>query len=201
MAGTALRSIDEAGVIRRLWTRDEYQQLIEHCILGSEDRVELIAGEILTMTPQKGLHAMAVGYGQDCLLTVLGDRFHLRVQLPLALGGDSEPEPDLAVISGKRKEYPPDQHPTTAALVIEVADTSVAYDRTRKAGIYARAGIPDYWIVNLQARRLEVYREPGPDPAAFLGFAYQQRTSYRLRDRVSPLALPDATIAVHDLFP
>jgi Uma2 family endonuclease len=201
MVGTAVRPIEEAEVTRRLWTREEYEQLIEHCILGPDDRVELIAGEILIMTPQKGRHAMAVGYGQDCLLAVLGDQFHLRVQLPLALGGDSEPEPDLAVISGRRKDYPPDEHPTSAVLVVEIADTSVAYDRTRKAGIYARARIPEYWIVNLQARRLEVYRDPAPDSATLLGFAYQQRTTHGLRDRVSLLAVPGATVPVRDLFP
>lgn len=191
----------EIGVARRLWTRDEYERLIEHGILGPEDHVELIGGEVVLMTPQKGRHAMAVGFGQDALLRIIGDDFHLRVQLPLALGDDSEPEPDLAVIVGRRRDYPPDLHPSSAILVFEVSDSSLAFDRTRKGGLYARAGIPEYWILNLQLQSLEVYRDPAPDPAAPFGHAYQQRRTFGPDDRVTLLMIPGAEISVRDLLP
>jgi Uma2 family endonuclease len=86
-------------------------------------------------------------------------------------------------------------------LVIEVADTSLAFDRSSKASIYARAGIADYWIVNLIDRLLEVYRDPAPDAATSLGFAYRQRLTFGADDGVAPLAFPHATIAVADLLP
>ncbi|MGD9892218.1 MAG: Uma2 family endonuclease [Dehalococcoidia bacterium] len=188
-------------VTLRLWTRDEYESLIEHGILGSEDHVELIGGAIVEMTPQKGPHAMAVGFGQDALLRVIGERFHLRVQLPLSLGADSQPEPDLAVIPGRRRDFHSEGHPQTAALIVEVSDTTLAFDRERKGSIYARAGIPEFWILNLQLQLLEVYRDPAPDPAAPFGYAYRQRLSFSPDDRVSPVAIPGAEILIADLLP
>lgn len=193
--------IVQESVSLRRWTRSEFESLIEHGIIGPEDHVELIGGDIIEMTPQKGPHAMAVGFGQDALLRVIGGQFHLRVQLPLSLGVDSQPEPDLAVIPGSRREFRSQNHPTNAALVVEVSDTSIAFDRERKGSLYARAGIPEYWIVNLQLQSLEVYRDPAPDPAAPFGYGYRQRLSFGSEDRVSPVAIPGAEILVADLLP
>jgi Uma2 family endonuclease len=188
-------------VALRLWTRDEYESLIEHGIFGPEDHVELIGGAIVEMTPQKGPHAMAVGFGQDALLRVIGEQFHLRVQLPLSLGADSQPEPDLAVIPGRRRDFRSEGHPRSAALIVEVSDTTLTFDRERKGSLYARAGIPEFWILNLQLQLLEVYRDPAPDPTAPFGYAYRQRLSYGPDDRVSPAAIPGAEILVADLLP
>jgi Uma2 family endonuclease len=190
----------QAAVTRRRWTRAEYEQMGEAGILDENDRVELVAGEIVTKMTQKSPHATAVSLGLAALQPVAGARFHVRVQLPLALDPDSEPEPDLAIVAGQPRDYR-DAHPTSAVLVVEVSDTSLAFDRTWKMSIYARAGIPDYWIINLQDRLLEVYREPAPDAAAVVGYAYRQRLSFGLGDGVTLLAIPGATVAVRDLLP
>jgi Uma2 family endonuclease len=138
--------------------------------------------------------------GDDAFRTIVAPGFHLRVQLPLALDPDSAPEPDLAIVAGSVRAYRV-THPTSASLVVEVADSSLAFDRSWKASIYARAGIADYWIVNLVDRLLEVYRDPAADSATPLGYAYRQRLSFGPNDRVAPLAFPDVTIAVSDLLP
>ncbi len=188
------------AVARRLWTREEYERMIERGIFRPDDRLELIAGEIVVMSPQKGPHATAVGLGQDILTEVVGRDFHVRVQLPLALDLDSEPEPDLAVVRGPRRDYRV-AHPTTAALVVEVADATLAYDRETKGSLYARACLPDYWIVNLVDRVLEVYRQPAPDTAALLGYTYRERLRFGPQDRVSLLSTPEASVLVADLLP
>jgi Uma2 family endonuclease len=190
----------QATVTRRRWTRAEYEQMGEAGILDENDRVELVAGEIVTKVTQRSPHATAVGLGYEALRAVVGTGFHVRAQLPLALDPDSEPEPDLVVVAGSPRAYS-DAHPTSALLVVEVSDTSLAFDRTWKMSIYARAGIPDYWIINLPDRLLEVYRDPGPDTAALVGYAYRQRLSFGPDDRVTLVAMPDATVAVRDLLP
>jgi Uma2 family endonuclease len=122
------------------------------------------------------------------------------VQLPLDLGDDSEPEPDVAVVVGEPLDYR-DAHPTTAALIVEVLETTLSSDRTHKASLYASAGIADYWIVNLAHRQLEIHRRPIPDPHQPYGFGYVDVTHLTAADFVSPLAVPQATIAVADLLP
>ena len=129
----------------------------------------------------------------------------LRPQMPLSLGEDetghdSDPEPDLAVVAGTRRDYATG-HPATALLVVEIADSSLAYDRTRKARLYAGARIADYWIVNLVERQLEIFRKPEPDPAADGAWRYAARIIARPGEAVTPLALPAATIAVADILP
>jgi len=113
--------------------------------------------------------------------------------MPLALGDDSEPEPDVAVVAGSPRDYR-DAHPTTAALIVEVADASVAYDRKRKAPLYARAGIPEFWLLVLSEEKLEVYRDPSP-------LGYRSRRVLGRGDTVSPLARPDVALTVDDLLP
>ncbi len=106
----------------------------------------------------------------------------------------------MAVVAGKPRDYLT-SHPTTAALVVEVADTTLAFDRRQKGSLYARAGILDYWIVNLVNRVLEVYRLPAADASAPLGYSYRERIRLTAGEAVSPLAFPAATIAVADLLP
>jgi Uma2 family endonuclease len=197
---TEAADVQEQSVCRRLWTRDEYEQMIEHGIFRPDERLELIAGEIVALAPQKSPHATAISLGLGAFIAVIRGAFHIRIQLPLALGADSEPEPDIAIVTGSARDYR-DAHPSTAALVVEIADSSVAFDRNRKGSLYARAGIPEYWIVNLQSRMLEVYRDPAPDPAAPLGYAYRQRLSLGPEARMSLVAIPGAEIMVADLLP
>jgi Uma2 family endonuclease len=188
------------GLEPRRWTRAEYDRMVEQGLLDEDDRVELIDGEILTMAPHCSPHAATVMHVQKVLEGAFGPRYHVRVQMPLVLDPMSEPEPDLAVVTGVALDYV-HGHPERAALLVEVADTTLSFARRWKSSLYARGGIPEYWIVNLPDRLLEVYRDPAEDPAAPYGWGF--RTSVRLAagDVVSPLGAPGAQIAVADLLP
>lgn len=177
----------------RRWTRDEYYRMAEAGILRPEDRVELIDGEILTMAPQRSPHAVAVRLAQEALRTAFGPGFDVRPQLPLTLGEATEPEPDLAVVGGEPRDYR-DAHPTTALLVVEVAESSLAFDRGIKSRLYARSGIPEYWIVDLAGGALEVLRSPA-------GGEYRERRVLTADASIAPLARADRPIAVADLLP
>lgn len=180
------------------WTREEYDRLVALGALGPDDRVQLIEGEIVEMAPQGPGHFTAVYLVEQALRRVFSESHMVRVQGPLALGALSEPEPDVAVVVGEPRAYR-EYHPATAALVVEISDETLAFDRTRKAAVYAAAGIPEYWIVNLQDRALEVHRDPVPAD----GGRPTYRTTLRLGpdEHVTPLARPDDSIAVADLLP
>jgi Uma2 family endonuclease len=184
----------------RRWTRQEYDRMIDAGVLTTDDHVELIDGEIVTMTPQKSRHATAVRLADTALRRAFGDGVDVRSQLPLALGDDSEPEPDLSVVVGAPRDYR-DEHPTTALLVVEVSDSTVVFDRTKKAGVYARARIADYWLVNLIDGILEVRRFPAPSTDSTDHWDYAVVERYAASDHVAPLARPQAPIAVADLLP
>ena len=177
------------------WTREAFEKLAEVGLVDPDARLELIDGEILQkMSPQSSRHATAVLLVAEALRSVFASpAYTVRVQLPLALGPYSEPEPDVAVVEGTPRRYR-EAHPSTAVLVVEVADASLAFDRTRKAALYARAGIPDYWIVNLLDGVLEVHRQPEGD-------AYRERLVLPSQERVRPLARPEVEIAVAELLP
>ena len=205
MVATAAQATTDAaapadGVRPYLWTRERYRRLLDAGILTEDDRVELIDGEIIEMPPQNEPHAVATGLAQDALAAAFPEGFHVRVQLPVALDDRSEPEPDLAVVAGRRRDYLRG-HPPTAVLVLEVADSTLAYDRRRKASLYARQGIGEYWIVNLVDDCLEVYRQPGVDQEQPLGFRYASLTTLRRSDSISPLAAPQTAISISSLLP
>ena len=126
----------------RRWSRNEYEAMIAAGLFAPGERVELIDGEILTVTPQGSLHATAVRLAEDALRVSFGPGFDVRAQLPLSCDAHSLPEPDLAVVSGQPRDFR-DSHPITAVLIVEIADTTLEYDRQRKGRIYARAGIRD----------------------------------------------------------
>jgi Uma2 family endonuclease len=175
------------------WNREEYERLAEAGFFPPEARLELIDGLIYHMAPQTSFHSTGVRAAQDNLQRVLPDGFDIRVQMPLALGDDSEPEPDIAVVAGHFTDFA-FSHPTTAVLVVEVADSSLLHDRRRKIPLYARFGIPEFWLVVLRQRALEVFRDP-------VDGAYRSHTVLRLRDSVSPVARPEVSIAVETFFP
>ncbi len=181
------------------WTREEYYRLDE-LGLFEQRGVELIEGVILDVSPMRPERAAAIGLVKDTLRTVFGQGWVLRTQLPLSLADKSEPQPDVAIVQGTTKDYRK-AHPTTAVLVVEVSDTTLEYDRTVKASLYARADVPDYWILNLRQRQLEVRRAPQPDPLEPMGFGYATKFTLGEGDTVNPLARPEATIAVADLLP
>lgn len=145
---------------------DEYHRIIEAGILGEDEKVQLVGGVLVAMTPQGSRHAFAIQELTRLLVRAVGDDLRVRTQLPLVLGDDSEPEPDLAVVSVSSAASS-SRHPETALLVIEVAGESLPFDRGTKAALYARAGIPEYWIVNLAEQSVEVHRDPNPSSGSY----------------------------------
>lgn len=182
------------------FTKDEYYHLGEINFFGDR-RVELIGGEIYEVPPQSNIHANGIEAVAENMRAVFAGNYWVRVQMPLDLSPYSVPDPDVAVVVGARKTHTGRENPTDAILVVEVSDSSLRDDRTRKMSMYAAAGIRDYWIVNLVDRQLEVYRDYIADPAQPFGVRYDTTTILRPGDTVSPLAAPTAVIAVADLLP
>lgn len=188
-----------AEPVLRRWTREEFHRMADIGFFQGQ-RAELIEGEIMVLSPQKADHWTTTDRVADCLRQAFGTGFHVRMQGPLELGPHSEPEPDIAVVAGKREDFVK-QHPRTALLVVEVSDSTLFSDRTRKASLYARAGIAEYWIVNLVDDQVEVRRGPRTDPAQIYGHGYQDLTILSRSDSVWPLALPNVAIPVGEFFP
>ena len=178
-----------------LWTREKYEKMVSAGVFHPEERLELINGEILEMTPQSKAHATAVCLVDEALSAVYARDFTVRVQVPMAMGESSEPEPDVAVVRGRPRDYL-ECHPTVAALVVEISDSSLRYDREHKKRLYAASGTPEYWILNLVDQCLEVYRDPDQEKAT-----YQSCTVLARSNAVSPLTRPDSSIPVADLLP
>jgi Uma2 family endonuclease len=191
--------MSESAVRTRRWTRVEYDKLIETGFLGPGDKIELLGGQLCVSEPQNSPHARAISLGLEAIQRALAPGWHVRVQLPIALDDESEPEPDLAVVSGGPRDYT--DHPSRPALVVEVAYLRLALDREHKGSLYARARLPEYWIVNLVDRVLEVHRESGPDAGAPYGWAYRVLLTLGPDGHVTPLAAPSARILVADLLP
>jgi len=184
----------------RRWTRAEYERLIEIGVFRPGEPVELLGGELMVSEPQGSAHYTAIGLVEDALRAALGSGWLVRSQGPIALDDDSEPEPDVAVTRGTRRDYSR-EHPSRPALVVEVAESSLALDREHKGSLYAQAGIADYWILNLVARVLEVYRTPIADAAARFGWRYASTEVLAPGSSAAPLAAPAARIPVSDLLP
>jgi Uma2 family endonuclease len=183
------------GPRARRWTRAEFHRAAELGVFGPEERLELLDGEIFRKITQNEPHVYVVRRADRLLGALFGPGTHVRVQAPIILNDQSEPEPDVAVVTGGERDYLA-RHPAAsdALLLVEVADTTLRYDRTRKGPAYARAGIREYWIVNLGNRQLEVYRDPSRS-------RYRTVLIYGADETVSPLAAPHATLRVADLLP
>jgi Uma2 family endonuclease len=154
----------EMAATRRRFTRAEYYRMAEAGILGAHDRVELIRGEIVEMSPIGRRHAAFVDNLAELLIVRLTGRAIVHVQGPVALTDDTEPQPDLTVLRRRPVPYKDrEAWAEDALLVIEVAETSLAYDRSTKLRLYAGAGIPEYWVVDCAAEAVEVHRTPGPE--------------------------------------
>ena len=174
-------------------SRVEYDRAVEAGVFEADARLELIDGDLHAMTPEGSRHSLGIDLAADCLREVFGSGFYIRIQHPLATDDYSEPEPDVAVVTGPMRDYR-DAHPTSAVLVVEVSNESLQHDRTVKQRLYARCGIPEYWILALPDARLEIYRDPADD-------GYRSVTRHAAGDSVATLARPDARIAVDDLLP
>lgn len=184
----------------RRWSRVEYERLIEKGIFLPDERLELLAGELVVREPQGTPDAVGIGLAAEALRRAFGPGWDVRVRLPVALDDQSEPEPDVTVVPGGPRDYLA-AHPSRPALVVEVAEASLAFDREQKGSLYACAGVADYWIVNLVEGVLEVHRQPVPSPSAPVGWSYSTIQSLGWTAVVSPLAAPSAWIPVAALLP
>ena len=177
---------------RRLFTIEEYHRMGETGILRPADRVELINGEILEMSPIGSRHMSCVNNLTRVLVLGLGARAVVSPQNPVRIPIYSEPEPDVAVLRSRSyKTSAP--APEDVLLLVEVAETSLRFDRTVKLVLYARAGIPEYWIADAVAETITVHRRP-------VGETYEDVGIVGIDDTLSPLAYPGLEIRVADLF-
>jgi len=184
----------------RRWTRAEYDRLIDKRVFRPDERLELLAGQLVVREAQGDTHALAIELVNEALRTAFGPEWRVRVQLPVALDEESEPEPDVSVAPGPLRGCA-EAKPSRLVLVVEIAESSLALDRELKGSLYARAGVPEYWIVNLNGRVLEVHREPEPDASALYGWTYRSAQSLHAGEHVSPLAAPAAHVPISDLLP
>lgn len=183
---------------RKRWTIDEFHALYSLPAFESKKLV-LLDGEILEMPNPNAPHDAGLGLALAAVMAAFGPGFWVRGQMALRLSQSTDPMPDVAVVPGSPRNYP--QQPTTALLVVEVSDTSLAIDTGIKAQLYAVAGIADYWVVDLNNRSLIVHRDPQPDPTSPYGASYRTVTSLSSGQSVSPLAAPQTTVNAADLLP
>lgn len=183
----------------RRWKRVEYERLVDLGVFEG-DPIELIGGQLIVAEPKGSPHATAVGMANDALHAVLPPGWIVRVQDTLALDDESAPEPDIALVRGSRADYR-HAHPARPALAIEVAQSSLGFDRQEKGSLYARAGVQDYWIVNLVDGVLEVYRDAAPDASAPYGWRYRSIETLSPPALVTPLVPPSSSIPVAALLP
>lgn len=184
----------QTEAIRRPFTVEEYDRMIEVGILGKEDHVELIDGEIVEMSPIGLRHAACVDRATMLLAPALVGKAIVRTQGPIRLSDYSKPQPDLILLE-PRKDYYAAAAPITrnALLVIEVSDTSIRYDRGPKLKVYARAGVSEVWIEDLTTDTLWVFREPSRA-------VYKVQLTLRAGNALAPLAFPALRVAVSELL-
>ena len=183
---------DRAALPYHRWSVEEYHQMAKYGLLDETDRVELIEGEMIDMAPIGSKHAFAVDSIARVLQLAVGRAFLVRVQNPFRLGEHSEPQPDIAVV--KDRNYA-DAHPTAedVLLIVEASDTTVAYDRDVKLGLYARQGIPEVWLLDVNARELTVHREPAEGQ-------YRLIRKPTAAEAVSPALVPGVVLRVAELM-
>ena len=179
----------------RRFTVEEYRRMGEVGVFQPDERVELLQGDILKMSPKGPEHCASTSYAEDCFRAKLGDRALVRTQDPIHLDDHSEPEPDLVLALPHPRRYA-DHHPTPAEVlyVLEISDTTLAKDRNIKAALYAQAGIPQYGILNVNTRELEDYRDPDAD-------GYRTKHTCRADESFALVAFPEVRITVGELLP
>jgi Uma2 family endonuclease len=183
----------------RRWTRVEYDRLIDLGMFQGE-RLELLDGWLVLREPQGTRHSTAIRRVLAVLRRALGEAWQIDSQLPIALDDLSEPEPDVSVVPGTPDSYL-EEHPSHPLLIVEVAESSYRIDHEYKASLYARAAVPEYWIVDLVHETVEVHREPEQSADARYGWRYRTVETLRPPATVAPLLAPDRPIAVADLLP
>jgi Uma2 family endonuclease len=185
----------QIDVSRKLFTVDDYYKMLDAGILQKGDRVELISGEILQMSPIGSRHAATVYCIDSTLKIALGSLGMVRIQLPVRIDDFNEPEPDIAVVPARPDMYVT-AHPEASdtLLVVEVSDRTLTFDRTVKAHLYAIAGVAEYWIADLKNDQMIVHRDPEGD-------TYKTVKSLSGADEIAPLAFPDARFVARELLP
>jgi Uma2 family endonuclease len=178
----------------RLWTVRDYHRMVEAGILQPDERVELIEGQIIRMSPKGTAHEAAITRLERMLRRCLGDRVIIRLQSPIQLNDRSEPEPDVAVVKVDPLDYE-DHHPTPSEvyLLIEVADSSLKFDCETKAQVYARSGIADYWVLDVSDRQLHVFRDPSQA-------SYQTHEILEVTSSLRLLSFADVTMSIAAMF-
>ena len=178
----------------RRWTREEYHRMAEAGILGEDDRVELLDGEIVDMSAIGTRHAACVDRLNHVFGKLGGIRAIVRIQNPIRLEEHSEPQPDVALLRPRPDFYASDHPgPEDILLLVEVAETSAISDRAVKLPLYARAGVPEVWLVILGDREIEIHREPAAKD-------YQNVRTLKTGERLSPLNFPDLEIPVEEIL-
>jgi len=193
----------ESHLPTRRWKRVEYDRMIECGIFDEdcrENRLELVDGLLVLRESKTPPYAATVRRADDALREAFSEGFHVRPFAPVALDDDSEPEPDLSVVRGTIDDYA-HEHPSRPVLIVEVSLTTLDFDREIKSSLYARAGIVDYWIVNLVDLVLEVRRRPISSESARYGWTYEALTVLGPDDAITPIAAPLASVRVADLLP
>ncbi len=179
---------------KRLFSVDEYYEMAQQGILRPDNRVELIEGEIVQMTPIGSSHAGGVNWLSFTLMNKLGTRAVVSTQNPIRLSDYSEPQPDLLILK-PREDFYRKQHPRVNEVywIIEVADSLKGYDRKVKIELYAEHGIPEFWIVDLVKKVVEVYKHPE-------GIRFRDMKEYYSGDTISPLSFPNLVLPVKDIL-
>ncbi|MFZ4728727.1 MAG: Uma2 family endonuclease [Pseudanabaena sp.] len=178
-----------------LWSIADYHHMIEAGVLDEDDRVELLEGKIVCISPQRPFHAASVQRSANYIYEMLRNRAYIRAQLPVILGNDSEPEPDIAVVRFDADEYS-FRHPEASDiyLLIEVADRTISKDRKQKARIYGKNQVLEYWILDLQRRQVYIFRQPEDE-------GYREELILSSDDSLDMQAFPEVAIALDALFP
>ena len=181
------------------WTVKQYRELGKTGLFADR-KTMLIDGEILVTPMHDPPHNLSLGLAGDWLRSICPAGHHVRNQMAFDVGTESDPGPDLAAVPGSIRDYA-DRQATEAVLIIEVADSSLHLDTTRKVELYAAAKVPDYWVIDLKNRKLLVFRDPLPQPKGLGGEAYRTRLTLEPEQTISPLAAPDSVVRIADLLP
>lgn len=181
-------------LLRRRFSIEEYHRMGPAGILSEDDRVELIEGQIVVMPPIGSAHAGKLNRLGRLFTVGLGQRAIIAIQNPIALPADTEPQPDLAILRPRTDFYERSHpRPEDVLLLVEIAEASLEYDRTVKVPLYARAGLPEVWIVDLAAESLEIYQEPREG-------RYRRVQALTRGQSLAPQAFPDLLVSTDEIF-
>lgn len=181
------------------WTAEEFHALWDSGFFRGTRRVILVDGEMIEMPQPDPLHDIGLTATYEFLRAAFAVGHYVRNQQGFSAGRDTDPGPDLAVVRGSFRDYT--THPRTAVLIVEVANTSLAYDRREKMHMYAAAGVTEYWVLDVIGRQLLVFRDPVADPTAPRGHRYATTLTFGPADTISPQAAPQAAVTVAALLP